>query len=116
MNYTTIKNAAEIQLQGISVELEKRDGSNHAIVLRDANGGFLKITASYGISVLGPAAPKMVKKFRLSGKFAGLVDVLEDFDSEYDAKAKLDEFKHQHRGDDSEVGLKIEQVEVPEEA
>lgn len=116
MNYTTIKNAAEIQLQGISVELEKRDGSNHSVVLKDSDGGFLKITASYGISVLGKAKPVMVKKWRLAGKFAGLLDVSEDFDSDYDAKTRLQEYESKHSGKDSEVGLKIEQVEVPEEA
>jgi hypothetical protein len=115
MKFTTVKKDSQIKLAGITVETEYRDASLYVITLRDANGGMVRISGGYGITTLVPAIPAMVKRYRLSGKFGGLVDVCEDFGNEHDAKARLSEFEAKHAGRDSEIGLAISTVEVPEE-
>ena len=116
MNLQSVKKATDITLRGVMIEIDNHNGSPRVITLRDANGGLVQITGTYGIDILAPAPPKMVKKHRLSGKFAGLAEVSEDFDNEWDAKARLRDYEREYAGDDSEVGLTISEVEIPEAA
>lgn len=115
MQLIEVKKANDIVLGGIAVEFEKHNTSLVAVTLRDSDGRLVKIAkGEYGEMVaLVPAPPKKIKKFRLSGKFEGLVDVCEDFDSEAAAKDRLREFERVGSG---EPGLKIEAVEVEQQA
>ena len=61
-----------------------------------------------------PAAPKMKEVHVLRGKFAGLVDVQEMFDSEYEAKQRLSEYALKVSSDDCGLEIAAEKVAVQE--
>jgi hypothetical protein len=115
LNLQSVKKVSEIPLSGVDIEIESHNNSPKSLTIRDANGGFLRVSATYGIEILVPAKPKMVKKYRLAGKFAGLVDVVEDFDSSYDANQRLREYNAKVNEYGDETGLSVTEVEVPEE-
>ena len=115
MHYIQAQKASDVSLTGINVELEHHGHSLSAVTFRHPDGGLVKVAIdSYNLKVLVPAPPKMVEKYRLSGKFAGLVDVCEDFDDEFDAKQRLQDYELKHSGGRSELGLGIAKVTVLE--
>jgi hypothetical protein len=115
MQFVTAKKVTDVVLPGVEVEIENRDGSLFAVTFR-VNGNMVKVSkGGYSdITLLIPAPPKVVKKFRLAGKFGGLADVSEDFDSKWDAEQRLREYEKKYGGPDDEVGLTVSEVEVEE--
>lgn len=113
MNMKTVKKHSEIVLAGIAIEMHVKDGQTTGLTLTDANGSLVTVsrdTYGIGIDVLVPAPPKMVDRWRVSGKVLGLA-VSEDFEGEYEAGARLDALAC---GTGEGEGLKITKVEVPE--
>jgi hypothetical protein len=116
MKLQEVKKESEICLTGVLVEIERRENEVADITFSDGLGGFLKVAPGRysGLSLLIPAEPKLVEGYRLSGKFLGLVEVLEDFDTKYRAERELEKYA-EAAGPGVEHGLSIKQVEVPEE-
>lgn len=115
MKFATVKKDSEIQLPGVEVFVERRDNSINSLTLV-SGGRLLKVVPSYGsIEVLAPAPPKLVKKFNLAGRFAGLTPVSELFTHKHEAESRLREFAAKFTGPDEDLGLTITEVEVPEE-
>lgn len=115
MDFKQVKKASEIALEGIAVDMESADGSLRTITLTDGKGGVLRVMrVDYSMQAYVPAPPKMVKKWALTGKYAGLVDVSETFDTKYDADDRLREYRRKNAGGDDEIGLSVSEVEVPE--
>ena len=114
MKFKTTLKESDLKLDGIDVQVELRDSSIGSITFTDKSGKVIKVIGEYGFKACVKAPPMMVKKWRLSGKFAGMVDVCEDFDNDYDAKDRLREFERKYSGPDESTGLAITQVEVAE--
>lgn len=82
-------------------------GTVRAVTLKDASGYTLVIRGDYGVSVLIPAPPKMVKRYRLTGTLKGL-KYEEFFDDRYSADVRSTELEEfDNKGE-------ITEVEVPE--
>jgi hypothetical protein len=113
MKLKTTQKESDLKLEGIKFDIEVRNTTVYSVTFTDATGNLVKVAGSYGLEVCIKAPPKMVEKWKLSGKFDELVDVEEVFDSEYKAKDRLKEFIHRSRLD--ECGLAVTKIEVPEE-
>lgn len=89
MKYQSVKKQSEIQLEGVTVEIEKVDNSTRAVIITDAKGQQLRIAyASYCMEVLVPAAPEMEKVYIVKGK-VGEVNVPEEtFTDSYEAEQR----------------------------
>lgn len=114
MNLVSIKSLSEVQLDGVNLDWTKEDKSIKELRIRDKNGGRLIVRAgSYGdtLRVMVPQPYEEDDRWCLSGKFLGLFDVSEYFESEYDAKDKLRDYsaKAPHG---EEHGLSIQKVRV----
>lgn len=105
--WTGVKHNSEVELAGVTVEIDKTDTTLNCITLTDANGNTARIRmSSYSMYLEVPAKPKLVKKFAVKGTFRG-IDVNEVFDNQYQAEDRSAEL-------DREV--EVTEVEVPEEA
>lgn len=106
MNLKAVKRETDVQLAGITVEIERHDGSAMGVTLRDAAGGMLVIKQGpySSLNVFVPAPPPMVKRWRISGELKG-IKFEELFEEQYKAVARLNEL---------EVEGTPEEVEVPE--
>lgn len=114
MNLKTVKNAKEVTLDGISVELEKTDQSITMVTLRDGKGNTLIVRKTdWSFAVLVPAPPVMVKRFRIEGKLHG-IPFKEDFESKRGAANRLGELGATNRLELSREECPITEVEVPE--
>ena len=101
-------------LSGITADVDLVSGVVHAVTLRDANGGLLRIerNSDYeSLKAFVPAKPKLVKRWQLSGKFKGL-DVSERFDHKHDAEQRRQDLEGWN---EDEYQLSIAEVESPEE-
>lgn len=121
MKYQTIKSDTELGNLPVSITRQNDAIVEVVVYFQPFEEGArppssIRITEKYGnLAIDIPAPPKKVKKFKLHGKFAGLADVEELFEEEYEAKARLREYEKKYRGDDAEIGLAIDEVEVEEE-
>jgi hypothetical protein len=117
MQFITAKKDSDVVLHGVQIEIERRNGSPFAVTFR-SNGNLVKISQGQysNFEVLVPAPPTKVERFRLSGKFGGLVDVCEDFETEWQANERLREYGRKFQGPDDDCGLSVEKVEVEEAA
>lgn len=117
MKYQTIKSDAE--LGNLPVSITRVNDTITEVYVHFSFAqlpAMIRITEKYGnLAIDIPAPPKKVKKFKLHGKFAGLADVEELFDEDYEAEARFREYQKKYRGDDVEIGLAIDEVEVEEE-
>jgi hypothetical protein len=112
MNFQTAKKPSDVNLEGIAIEFDVRDGCLVAVDLTDGKGGHFRIakTDYSSIGAFVPAKPKLVEKWALRGTFFGLkVDEL--FADEWSAKQRADELGY---ADGSKGVCTVEKVEVPE--
>jgi len=114
MNFVSVKGVKDIQLDGITCEMEKHNGAVKIVTLRDAAGHVLRVCGDYGVSVLTLAPPAKVKRWRLSGKLFGLTDISEDFEHEHEARSRRDSYDEAAGYPGEKLGLTIEQIEVEE--
>mgnify|MGYP000848319551 CR=1 FL=1 len=113
MNLKEVKNASEIRLGGVNVDIELHNGRAHAVTVTDPNGGMLRVVSDLtALRLLVPEPPKRVTRYHLSGRFAGLVDVSEYFDDQNEAVTWLEEYRKRYIGPDEEFGLTVQPVEV----
>lgn len=113
MNLKRVTKKSDLVLDGVDIQMEMHDASISSIAFTDKQGHMVKVFGDYGVKVCVPAPPKTATKYRLSGKFEGLVSVSEDFDDNYSAQSRLSEFQSKSLAAD--CGLVISEVEVPEE-
>lgn len=111
MKLKTVKEVAEVALAGVNVEFTQVNSAITAITITDQTGRFVMIQKgdAYGetLRVLIPEPPKSEERFFVVGRFMGMVDVEEAFESEYDAKDRLTEYERK-TGGFNESGLKVE--------
>ena len=111
MKWVASKNIPEVP--GVKFEADALDSSIKSIeVTTDQGVKFKLVHQDYsGIRVYVPAPPAKVKRWRVHGKFLGMVDVCDDFESQHDANDRLamytDRLSHGEKS-----GLVVEQVEV----
>ena len=111
MKLSSIKSAKEVTLNGITVELEQRDGSLHAVTLTDTSGNFFRVAKSdYStMSAYVLSKPEKVKKYQLAGTLKGVAAVSEQFENDFEANARKSEIERQFNYDE---GVKIEVTPV----
>lgn len=112
MNLVSVKALNELHLSGVTVDWVKEDKTVKEVRLHDGNGGRIIIRSSqYGdaLKIMVPQPYEDAERYLLSGRFLDLTDVREFFESEYDAKAKLDDYASKARG---ETGLTVKKVSV----
>src|SRR5581483_10350628 len=92
MNMKTAKTPKDITLTGVTIEFDRSDGQLRAVIIRDGNGGMLKIaqSGSYAMEALVPAPRKLVSQYRVRGTI-GDIDIDETFQHEYQASARITE-------------------------
>jgi hypothetical protein len=111
--FVTIKTEADIPaaLKGL-VSFQITDGNVDAVVVK-VGEDFIRInkaeTYSTTLKVTKQAPKKLVKKFKLYGKFLGITDVLEIFDKQSDAEERHIEFKQSAQWQDT--NLVVEEFE-----
>ena len=94
MNMDNVKKDSDIKLPaGLTSEVERHDGNARRVTIRDSSGAVVLVVAGdYGVSILVPSPPKMVKKFRLAGTLKGL-KYEENFDDKYSAEVRATELE-----------------------
>ena len=111
MKLKTVKDAAEVELDGVAVEFTHVDSAITAVTITDQAGRHITIRKgdSYGehLRVLIPEPPKSEERFFVVGRFMGMVDVEEAFEHEHEAKVRLSEYERK-TGAYNESGLKVE--------
>lgn len=108
MNYESVKKPSDLKLEGITIDVEMRDGAPYAVTLTDAKGGHVKIVRNdYSMSILVPAKAKRVKRWAVRGEVRGL-KVDENFEEKYQAQQRCDDLN------DIGEGFKPEEIEVDE--
>lgn len=112
MNLKSIKKDSDAKLSGITIDIDRVDGSVRRVSLRDDKGGLVVIQGDYGVSVSVPEPPKMVKQWRIEGALKGL-KFCELFEAKWDAETRLREL-----GAVDEEGNELQpvEVEIPEVA
>ncbi len=108
MRFSRVKKDSEVQLPGIDVQVERHDSSINSLTFVVGGRPLLKVSGSYGVEVLIPAPPQMVKRYQVIGSVAG-VTVNELVEDSYDAKKRVSEIQ-EHDG-----VAEFSEVEVPEE-
>jgi len=110
MKFKQVKKVSEMQLSGITIDLDQTGDTLNSVTFTDTEGHTVRVRySSYSMYVEVPAPPAMVKKHLVSGKLHGVV-VSESFDEPYPATLRVRELR--------EVGAEVEltEIEVPEEA
>jgi hypothetical protein len=114
MRFEKVKKDAQLVLKGISFETAWHDGSLQSVTMRDDAGNVLKLAVeSYSFYALVPAAPKMVKRYKVSGTLAGL-PVEQFFEYDHETQRAKDNYESRVRVD-GDADLSISIVEVPED-
>lgn len=109
MKMTEARKNSEVVLDGVSIEITRKDNSTIRVSFRDTKGNVVEIGKDgySGMEVLVPAKPEKKKVFQLSGKVIDLT-VSENFDSKYEADSRKEMLERK----DSEATLSIEEVEM----
>lgn len=96
MKLVYAKSGHEIDIPGVDIEFITVNSAILEVIIRGP-GTFAKILRgeSYNksLEVLIPEPPKEVDRWVLAGKFIGITDVMEIFESEREAKDRLEEFQ-----------------------
>ena len=91
MKWDTVKHSEQIKLSGVDVHLDEVNGAIVGVTVSQPDGAQLRVCKhDYSISVLVPAAPTMVERYRVKGKIHE-VPVDEIIDGEYEAKRRAQE-------------------------
>ncbi len=94
MDFERIQQVSDIRLDGIKVEVERRDGAIIALTLRDSAGHTLRIASGStydGVQVLVPAAPKQILRHFVTGVRKDGSRVEERFNDYYAANTRRDQ-------------------------
>jgi len=113
MRFKETKKEAEVGLPGVQAAFTIIDGSLRDVRLTDASGRVVLLSCDYGLHVSVPAPPKMVKRWKLSGTFAGF-PTEHLYPNKWEAERKRDAMVELLR-DESAAALTIEEVEVPDD-
>jgi len=118
MKLIEVKKNTDVNLAGITAEVDFTNGSVTCVTLVDSTGRKVKIEhGPYGgMRVLVPEPPKKIKQYRVTATFPesmGLGTVKRDFSDKYSAEALVAAFNNEVR---SVLESTIEEVEVFEEA
>jgi hypothetical protein len=112
MNWTKVKNPADVQLPGLDVQIERVDGNVHAITFSAGGKSVRCAYSGYSIDLQVPSPPKLETKFRVVGT-VGDLDVNKVFDDETEAHNYIDRWTERTPGT---VALAPpEKVEIPVE-
>lgn len=99
------------------VTLQVIDGGVEAVVINGTDGEYIRIskaeTYSSYLRVSKQEEKTPVTKFAVTGKYLGMVDVYELFETELEAENKLNEY-NQKAGWPVELGLEVKNVVVLE--
>ena len=114
MNFDVVKTTKEITLEGITVELEKRNTELYSVSFTDSKGNVVKVSkGGYSeIQVLVPATPKKETKYAVTGKVLGVAEYKEVLDTEYEASNRLNEIVKTAGYPSNNAGLEVKPVEV----
>lgn len=109
------KTENEIKLDGIKVEITKKNSSVIRVVLRDTSGNILEIGKDgySDLSVLIPAPPAKKKVWTVKGEIEG-IKVNENFEHKFEADARRTLIANRLSAEESEFS--IEESEILEVA
>lgn len=109
MKMTEAKKIGDARLDGIAIEITRKDNSVHRVIFKDTKGNIVEICKDgySGIDVLIPAPPEKKKVWNLKGIVIGF-DVDKNFESEYEANRQKEKFLIK----DSEAKLEVSEIEV----
>ena len=112
--YKTVKDHADVKLEGVDVEIEKADTMISAIAITDKAGNKLLIRVKdYSVSVLVPAPVPTVDRWRLAFSLKG-IQVDELYSNDYLALTRWRDLTDGGISDNPPDGT-IKKVQVPEE-
>jgi hypothetical protein len=112
VNWDSVKKPEDVVLDGITVTIERCDGTIKVVEMTDKSGHQFRITGDYGINTYVPAKPKMVTRFALIGLVMGL-PVDETFEHEFQANDRKSALSDACTREDA-CDLKVEKREVAE--
>jgi len=90
-----------------SVDVEKHSDSIRCVDLVYEGNIILRVTGDFGLKVLVPAAPKMVKRWFVVGEIAG-VPIEEEFEDSYSAN------RRKRTLEEKDAVVEVEEREVPD--
>lgn len=81
MKFERVKKVSEIQLEGITIEVDQTDSTINHVTLTDAKGNLVRFgVVSFNFVVEVPAKPKTVKRFQVEGTVVGAMMVPEVYE------------------------------------
>jgi len=113
-NWRKLEKIGDVQIAGdVAVEIEFHDGTPHALTLRGSEGGAVRAMAApyQGIQVLVPAPPAIVRRWRVSGKLPGGIEVVETYDTMDAARNRTLQLREDQGAADL---IDYAEIEVPE--
>lgn len=118
MKFVEIKKSSEINLAGVTTEVDFANGNATCVTIVDSTGRKVRIEEGKycGLRILVPEPPKKIKQYRVTATFPesmGLGTVKRDFSDKYSAEALVAAFNDEVR---SAIASTVEEVEVFEEA
>ena len=118
MKLQSVKDVAEVKLEGIEIAATYEDKTLKELRLRDANGVFVIVkpgeTYTQALRVFVPAPPEKVDRWFVTGRFLDVMDVDEGFEDSGEANDRLREFMDKSGSHGS--GLKVEKRQVAADA
>lgn len=106
-NWKKLELVSDVELTGVTVELDRVDGSIKGVIVRDANGKSLRCReSSFGMMAEVGAPPLKKTSWRVTGKAFGVDLQPTEFDNEREANKKAEEIGE---------SAKVEKVEVDAE-
>lgn len=105
MNWKQVKVASDIQVSGVSIELDRVGDSLKGIIISDSNGNKLRVREnSYSIAIEASCPPPTKKQYRVEGEIHGAKIQSVVFDNNRDAEIKASEWGE---------GCSVVEIEVP---
>lgn len=113
MNWTSIKTAADMRLDGVTFDCEFRDKSLAAVTATDKNGNAIRfVLENYSVRALVPAAPEKKTVHVVKGTVRAIgTEIREEFDEPYAANSRRNEIEQAEVCDN--VAVTTEEVEIP---
>lgn len=113
MNLKTIKNAADMKLDGVTFDCEFRDKVLSAVTMTDKSGNLVRfVLENYSVRALVPAPPEKKTVHVVSGKVRVIgTTIREEFEQPYEANSRRSELE---QADVCEaITVTTEDVEIP---